>query len=238
MIGICQWPEGHCSLRLSLPQIVALRCPRRYPSMLRKRLTPGCLIYNRQVSRNELNEAFSHEFRPGAHAVGSRGRGACDRGPDCRLWQYLSACCYTRHPQRTHLLNRDRMPIVVSAPSTQRRALPRSSTTPATRCWRLRPSVSVRLPSPSTKVGGNGYTLNSDGTLSNFPAVQFSAGQAGDLHHAAFYRGARQPVLPSAGLYAADLTGNVVDVFTGFPQTFKLAIPVAPTPVMIVGQAL
>src|SRR5208337_5002319 len=40
---------------------------------------------------------------------------------------------------------------------------------------------------------------------------------------------------PSAGMWAADLNGNVADVFTGSPQAFKLAVPVAPTPVMIVG---
>ncbi len=38
---------------------------------------------------------------------------------------------------------------------------------------------------------------------------------------------------PSGGLWAADLDGNVADVLSGFPATFKLAIPVAPTPIQI-----
>jgi len=39
-------------------------------------------------------------------------------------------------------------------------------------------------------------------------------------------------------LWVADLDGNVVDVLTGSPETFKLAIPVAPTPVMVTGPAV
>jgi DNA-binding beta-propeller fold protein YncE len=40
---------------------------------------------------------------------------------------------------------------------------------------------------------------------------------------------------PTSGLYAADLSGGLVDVFTGFPQAFKLSIPVSPSPVMMIG---
>jgi hypothetical protein len=40
---------------------------------------------------------------------------------------------------------------------------------------------------------------------------------------------------PSSGMWVPDLNGNVVDVFSGSPETFKLAIPVAPTPVIVVG---
>ncbi len=43
---------------------------------------------------------------------------------------------------------------------------------------------------------------------------------------------------PSAGLWVADQTGNVIDVLTGGPETFKLAIPVAPTPISIAGPGL
>jgi hypothetical protein len=39
----------------------------------------------------------------------------------------------------------------------------------------------------------------------------------------------------SNGLWAADLDGNIADVFTGAPQTFLRSIPLAPTPVMIIG---
>jgi YVTN family beta-propeller protein len=43
---------------------------------------------------------------------------------------------------------------------------------------------------------------------------------------------------PSIGLWVSDLNGNAIDVFTGFPEAFKLAIPVAPTPVSLVGPSL
>jgi DNA-binding beta-propeller fold protein YncE len=43
---------------------------------------------------------------------------------------------------------------------------------------------------------------------------------------------------PSAGLWASDLNGNVTDVLSGFPATFKLAVPVAATPVMVIGPNL
>jgi hypothetical protein len=88
------------------------------------------------------------------------------------------------------------------------------------------------------ELGGNGYTINSDGTLSNFPISQNL--QAKQVNYTTLPTSA-QPVnlfTPSAGLYAADLSGNVTDVFNGFPQSFKLAVPVQTTPVMIVGPGL
>jgi DNA-binding beta-propeller fold protein YncE len=83
--------------------------------------------------------------------------------------------------------------------------------------------------------GSTGYTLNSDHTLTNFPVstslqekfVSFST-----------LPGTAQPVglfSPSAGLWAADLDQNVADVLTGSPETFRLAIPVAPTPIAVIG---
>jgi YVTN family beta-propeller protein len=94
-------------------------------------------------------------------------------------------------------------------------------------------------PGPSTftidAFGSNGYTVNSDGTLSNFPV---SPGlQAKNVTYTTLVPGF-QPVnffTPTAGLYATDLSNNSVDVFTGFPQSYKLSIPVAPTPVMMSG---
>ena len=88
------------------------------------------------------------------------------------------------------------------------------------------------------EIGSTGYTVNSDGTLSNFPIS--SSLQAKQVDYTTLPATA-QPVnlfSPSAGLFAADLNGNVTDVFTGFPQSFKLAIPVKTTPVMIVGPGL
>jgi DNA-binding beta-propeller fold protein YncE len=87
-------------------------------------------------------------------------------------------------------------------------------------------------------LGANGYTINSDGTLSNFPVSQNL--QAKQVNYTTLPSTA-QPVnisLPTSGLFTADLNGNVVDVFSGFPQTFKLAIPVQTTPVMVAGAAL
>ena len=86
-------------------------------------------------------------------------------------------------------------------------------------------------------LGSTGYTVNSDGTLSNFPissSLQQKQVQYSTLPSTA------QPVnlfSPSSGLYAADLTGNASDVFSGYPESFKLAVPVDTTPVMVVGPA-
>jgi DNA-binding beta-propeller fold protein YncE len=77
------------------------------------------------------------------------------------------------------------------------------------------------------EVGATGYTVNSDGTLSNF-ALSTTL-QAKDVAESTLPPTA-QPVnlmAPSAGLWATDLSGNVVDLFQGSPQAFKLAIPVA-----------
>ena len=81
----------------------------------------------------------------------------------------------------------------------------------------------------------NGYTVDSDGTLANFGIT--TTLQAKDVHFSTLASSANLVNLtaPQSGLWAADLTGNVVDVFTGAPQTFKLAIPVAPTPIAIAG---
>ena len=86
--------------------------------------------------------------------------------------------------------------------------------------------------------GTTGYTINSDGTLTNFPVAANL--QAKNVNYTTLSTTAQLTNLfsPSAGLWAADLDGNVADVFTGSPQTFKLTIPVAPTPVAIVGSAL
>ncbi len=83
--------------------------------------------------------------------------------------------------------------------------------------------------------GSNGYTVNSDGTLSNFPISTNL--QAKNVTYTTLPSTAEPENLytPSVGLYAADLNGNVADVFSGVPQAFKLAIPVGNTPVSIVG---
>jgi YVTN family beta-propeller protein len=83
--------------------------------------------------------------------------------------------------------------------------------------------------------GTYGYTFNSDGTLTNFPVS--TALQANKVQYTTLASGA-QPIgffAPTAGLWAADLAGNNVDVFNGYPQSFKQVIPVAATPVMVIG---
>ncbi len=85
------------------------------------------------------------------------------------------------------------------------------------------------------ETGSTGYTVNSDGTITNFPAsnnlqqknVTFSTLPSTAVPVNLFS--------PSSGLWMADLDGNVIDVLTGSPEAFKLAIPVAPTPIGVVG---
>jgi DNA-binding beta-propeller fold protein YncE len=76
-------------------------------------------------------------------------------------------------------------------------------------------------------VGATGYTINSDATLSNF-ALQTNL-QAKNVSESTLPPTA-QPVnlfSPSTELWATDLSGDVADLFTGSPQAFKLAVPVA-----------
>jgi YVTN family beta-propeller protein len=85
------------------------------------------------------------------------------------------------------------------------------------------------------ELGANGYTINSDGTLSNFPIS--TTLQAKQVEYSTLPPSARPVNLfsPSAGMYISDLNGNATDVFTGFPQAYKLSIPVQSTPTMVVG---
>ena len=83
--------------------------------------------------------------------------------------------------------------------------------------------------------GSSGYTLNSDGTLTTFE-VSINA-QEKNIRFTTLPTTSR-PVgmfAPSAGLWLADLDQNVTDVLTVSPATFKLAIPVAPTPITVTG---
>jgi YVTN family beta-propeller protein len=89
--------------------------------------------------------------------------------------------------------------------------------------------------------GSTGYTVNSDGTLTNFPVSTNL--QAKSVTYTTLPT-TSQPVglfAPSAGMWAADLDGNVVDALTlssSGTMALKLAIPVAPTPVAVYGAAL
>jgi DNA-binding beta-propeller fold protein YncE len=85
------------------------------------------------------------------------------------------------------------------------------------------------------EIASSGYTINSDGTLTNFPIS--SQLQEKQILYTTLPPKAKPVNLfsPSSGLWAADLEGNDADVFNGSPQAFKLAIPVAETPVFIAG---
>lgn len=86
--------------------------------------------------------------------------------------------------------------------------------------------------------GSNGYTVNSDGTLTNFQVSQ-SEPQVKDIHFSTLPPAAQTVGLfsPSTGLWVSDLHQNVIDVLapSTAAQSFKLAIPVAPTPIAVIG---
>jgi DNA-binding beta-propeller fold protein YncE len=86
------------------------------------------------------------------------------------------------------------------------------------------------------ELGSEGYTVNSDGTLTNFPIT--TTLQAKNVIQSTLPFSAKpvNMMAPSSGLWAADLDGDVADVFTGSPQTYKLAIPTVSTmPVGVFG---
>ena len=96
-------------------------------------------------------------------------------------------------------------------------------------------------PNPLTfalsETGSTGYTLNSDGTLTNFTST---TSLRTDPSHVLFstLSSSAVPVglyAPSSGLWIADQNGNAIDILTGAPATFRLAVPVAPTPVTAIG---
>ena len=79
------------------------------------------------------------------------------------------------------------------------------------------------------ELGATGYTINSDGTLSNFAIT--TTLQSKNVSESTLPTGS-VPVnimAPSAGLWATDLTGNGVDLFQGSPQAYKLSIPLGST---------
>src|SRR5665213_413267 len=88
------------------------------------------------------------------------------------------------------------------------------------------------------ETGTSGYTVNSDGTVTNFqvsPLLQEKYVLFTTLPSTA------QPISlfsPSAGVSVSDLTGNVADILIGSPATFKIAVPVAATPVLTVGASV
>src|ERR1035437_4640255 len=97
------------------------------------------------------------------------------------------------------------------------------------------------------ETGYNGYTLNTDGTLTNIPIS--STLQAKNVTFSTLPSTAKPLNLysPSSGLWATDrcttippssVCENAVDVFAGSPMTLLLSIPLAPTPVVVIGPPL
>jgi YVTN family beta-propeller protein len=102
--------------------------------------------------------------------------------------------------------------------------------------------------------GSEGYTLNSDSTLTNFPVSDTL--QNKNVSYTTLPSNAQPLNLfsPSSGLWAADLCAtnstttacpwdddpatlnfSGADMFTGSPATWQRPIPLAPTPVMVAG---
>ena len=88
------------------------------------------------------------------------------------------------------------------------------------------------------ETGSTGYTFNSDGTITNFPVS--SNLQQKNITVTTLPSTASPVNLfsPSAGLWIADLNGNLADVLTGSPETFKLSIPVGSNPIAIIGSGI
>ncbi len=88
------------------------------------------------------------------------------------------------------------------------------------------------------ETGSTGYTVNTNHTLTNFPAS--SQLQEKNVTYSTLPTNAETVGLfsPASGLWVPDQTGNVIDVLTGSPETFKQPIPVAPTPVAVSGPGL
>ena len=125
--------------------------------------------------------------------------------------------------------------VVVSAPSTTTPGIATIVDYSGDSVLALAPIGNGPVTFSLDALGANAYTVNSDGTLSNIP---ISSMLQEKLVDASTLPSTANPVnlySPSSGLYAADLTGNVADVFSGTPEAFKLSIPIASTPVMVVG---
>ena len=89
------------------------------------------------------------------------------------------------------------------------------------------------------ELGSEGYTINRDGTMTNFPIINSLQAKSVLYSTLPSSDGVKAAVVnmmaPSSGMYAADLTGNVIDVFSGSPQALKQSVPVSTTPVMVAG---
>ena len=83
--------------------------------------------------------------------------------------------------------------------------------------------------------GSTAYTVNRDTTLTSFPVT--TSLEQKNVQSTTLFTTTRLTGLftPSTGLWAPDLDGNGADVLSGSPATFQVAIPVAPTPIAVIG---
>ena len=83
--------------------------------------------------------------------------------------------------------------------------------------------------------GFTGYTLNNDGTITNFPVSNTL--QQKQVTYTTLPSTSRivNLMAPSAGLWATDLSNDSVDLFQNAPESFKLSIPVQTAPIFIAG---
>jgi len=103
-------------------------------------------------------------------------------------------------------------------------------------------SVLVQVPiglAPTTftldSYGSTGYTINADGTITSFP---LSTSLQPKQELTSTLPPSSKPVnmmATTSNLLINELTGNGEDVFTGSPSTYRLTVPVAPTPVLTIG---
>lgn len=87
------------------------------------------------------------------------------------------------------------------------------------------------------QTGTTGYTVNSDGTLTNFQIT--TQLQYKNLQYSTLVSGTKAVNLfsPTGGLWLADngSNGDLLDVLIGYPESFKQSIPVAANPVLVSG---
>jgi len=97
-------------------------------------------------------------------------------------------------------------------------------------------------PGPSAftldETGYEGYTINSDNTITNIPVN--TTLQTKNVTYSTLPSTAKPLNIfsPYAGLWVTDLTGNYADAFAGEPVSLVLSIPLAPTPVMVMGPVI
>jgi DNA-binding beta-propeller fold protein YncE len=141
--------------------------------------------------------------------------------------------------------------VVVTAPSASNSSCPSPNAGIATVIDYAGDSILATActgPGPTAftldETGYSGYTLNSDGTITN---ISVSTNMQTKNMTTTTLLSTAKPLnlfAPSGGLWAADLCAtnppsvaceNAADVFTGIPATFQISIPLLPTPVMVAG---